>query len=277
MSGGMSPLLSFGAIAAGLVVIMALVWAITLRPGRSGWIDVVWSLATGIAGCLAALVPLGHPGAGSHRPGLVAALVLGWGLRLGLHIASRTTSGHDDPRYAALRAEWGAHFATRSFWFLQIQALAAMFLAAVAALAAHNPGDGMPIGGWRVQDATGVALMLLGIGGEALADCQLQKFRREPANSGQVCDRGLWGLSRHPNYFCEWLVWAGVAVMAIDLAGDYPAGWLALAGPLLMYGLLVHASGIPPLEAHMLRSREEVFRAYQARVNAFWPGWPRRS
>jgi steroid 5-alpha reductase family enzyme len=28
---------------------------------------------------------------------------------------------------------------------------------------------------------------------------------------------------------------------------------------------------VPPLEAHMLRSRGDVFRDYQKRVNAFWP------
>ena len=38
-----------------------------------------------------------------------------------------------------------------------------------------------------------------------------------------------------------------------------------------MYWLLVHVSGIPLLEAHMLRSRGDAFRAYQARVRAFWP------
>jgi steroid 5-alpha reductase family enzyme len=37
--------------------------------------------------------------------------------------------------------------------------------------------------------------------------------------------------------------------------------------------VLVHASGIPPLEAHMLRSRGDAFRAYQARTSAFFP-WP---
>jgi steroid 5-alpha reductase family enzyme len=41
-----------------------------------------------------------------------------------------------------------------------------------------------------------------------------------------------------------------------------------------MYWLLVHVSGIPPLEAHMLRSRGVQFRRYQERVNAFWPGVP---
>ena len=60
-------------------------------------------------------------------------------------------------------------------------------------------------------------------------------------------------------------------MIAIDLSGGYPWGWLALAGPAFMYWLLVHVSGIPPLEAHMLRSRGEAFRAHQSRVGAFWP------
>jgi steroid 5-alpha reductase family enzyme len=40
-----------------------------------------------------------------------------------------------------------------------------------------------------------------------------------------------------------------------------------------MYWVLVHVSGIPPLEDHMLRSRGEAFRAYQKRTRAFFP-WP---
>lgn len=44
----------------------------------------------------------------------------------------------------------------------------------------------------------------------------------------------------------------------------------------MMYWLLVHVSGIPPLEEHMLKSRGERFRVLQRRVNAFFPG-PRKN
>jgi steroid 5-alpha reductase family enzyme len=37
-----------------------------------------------------------------------------------------------------------------------------------------------------------------------------------------------------------------------------------------MYWLLVHVSGIPPLEQQMLKSRGDAFRAYQTRVSAFF-------
>ena len=99
----------------------------------------------------------------------------------------------------------------------------------------------------------------------------LQQFGADPANNGKVCDVGLWRLSRHPNYFFEWLGWLAYPMIAIDLGGAYPGGWLAILAPMLMYYLLVHVSGIPPLEEHMLKSRGEAFRDYQRRVNAFWP------
>jgi steroid 5-alpha reductase family enzyme len=154
------------------------------------------------------------------------------------------------------------------FGFLQVQALAGALLAVAVMVAAHRPG---PLG-W--QDAAGVALMLLAIGGEGLADAQLARFKADPANHGKVCDIGLWGWSRHPNYFFEWLVWMAWPVIAIGLA--WPWGWLALAGPAFMALLLIKGSGVPPLEAAMIRSRGEAYRAYQRRVSVFIPLPPRK-
>ena len=41
----MSDLAPYLGIAAALVAAMTGAWALTLRPGRSGWIDVIWSFA----------------------------------------------------------------------------------------------------------------------------------------------------------------------------------------------------------------------------------------
>ncbi|WP_315928374.1 DUF1295 domain-containing protein [Mesorhizobium sp. SP-1A] len=254
------------ALAACLSATMIGAWLIAILTGRSGWIDAIWSFATGAFGAAAAMIPLANSQI-SMRQMLVAILALFWSLRLGLHISIRTARGGDDPRYKQLREEWGGSFKRRLFWFLQIQALAAFALALSIMLAAHNPAPGLGVADW-----TGFAVLIVAIVGETIADRQLSAFRSNPANKGKVCDVGLWGISRHPNYFFEWLGWLAYAIVAIDLTGAYPWGWLAIAGPLLMYWLLVHASGIPPLEAHMLRSRGKAFRDYQRRVNPFWPG-----
>lgn len=156
------------------------------------------------------------------------------------------------------------------FWLLQKQALVSIPLALSVILAASNPLPAL-----RVQDIVAVLVLLVAIAGEGAADAQLRRFRADPANKNRVCDVGLWGWSRHPNYFFEWFGWLAYPLFAIDLNGGYPWGWLALAGSACMYWLLVHISGIPPLEEHMLDRRRDAFRAYQARTNAFFPA-PRR-
>lgn len=254
------------ALAVCLSATMAGAWLVALWTGRSGWIDAIWSFATGVFGAAAALIPLADTEI-STRQVLVAGLALVWSLRLGIYIAERTALGGDDPRYKQIREEWGNAFKTRLFWFLQIQALAALALTLSIMLAAHNPAPGLNSSDWL-----GVAVLIVAVVGETIADRQLSTFRSNPANKGKVCDVGAWGFSRHPNYFFEWLGWLAYAVIAVDVTGAYLWGWLASAGPLLMYWLLVRASGIPPLEAHMLRSRGKTFREYQRRVNAFWPG-----
>jgi steroid 5-alpha reductase family enzyme len=248
-----------------LVVAMTLAWVLQRVTSNCGWVDATWSYATAAAGMTAALWP-GVPRGG--RAALAALLIGAWGLRLGTHIARRSASGHEDVRYAELRRQWGAAFQGRLFVFLMIQAVAALVLVLSVLMAARAP---FPFP--RAGDAAGLLILLAAIAGEGIADAQLQRFRVDPRNRGQVCETGLWRYSRHPNYFFEWLGWCAWPVLAIaplhPLA--YPLGWLALIGPAFMYWLLVHVSGIPPLEERMLASRGETYRAYQARTRAFLP------
>jgi len=117
----------------------------------------------------------------------------------------------------------------------------------------------------------GVIVWALGVGGEAVADAQLKRFRQDPGNRGKTCRRGLWRYSRHPNYFCEGVHWCTYVVMSIGL----PDWWLTLVGPVVMIGALLKVSGIPMAEAQALASRGEDYREYQRTTNAFIPWFPR--
>lgn len=251
------------AVTAFLSVSMMLAWVIQRRLRNAGMVDVVWTFALGLAGIAYALAPVPGVDWPGTRQILVALLAGLWSARLGLHILARARKGAEDTRYAHFRQEWGAAFERRMFGFLQIQAAAAAFLAISMLLAARNPA---PLG-WR--DGAALAIMLIAIGGEALADAQLRRFRAEPSNKGKICDTGLWGLSRHPNYFFEWLGWLAYPLFAISAVHSW--GWLALSAPAFMYWLLVYVSGIPPLEAQMARSRGDAWTAYAARTRAFLP------
>lgn len=251
-------------IAIWLSLTMAGAWAIQRVTGASGWIDTIWSFGTGSGGIIAALFADGD----FERRMAVLLIIAAWSLRLGSHIGFRTRGGGEDPRYAKFIEEWGDSAAWRLFLFLQIQAAAAFILVLAVYLAATNDAH-FP----RVTDTLSIMVALVALAGEAASDWQLAQFRKTPQAKTEVCEIGLWRYSRHPNYFFEWLFWCCWPLLAWSVLAW---SWLSLLAPLLMYWLLVHVSGIPPLEEHMLRSRGDKFRALQARVNAFFPG-PRKS
>jgi steroid 5-alpha reductase family enzyme len=251
----------------GLSAVMAAAWLLQQRTGRSGWVDVSWSLGVGAVGSTAALWPIAGDAA-QWRQVLVAALAAFWSLRLGLHIARRNRRAGDDPRYRQLVSEWGEDAPRRMFVFLQSQAAVGVVLVLAIILAAHVSDATL-----RLQDVLGVGILFSGIVGEAIADRQLRTFAGDPANRGAVCNVGLWRYSRHPNYFFEWTVWLAYPMIAVD-AND-PITWLSLAAPACMYWVLVRVSGIPPLEQHMLRTRGEAFARYQSETSPFFP-LPRR-
>jgi len=264
-----SYLAALALIALALSVLMAGAWVIQQRTGNSGWVDTIWTFSVGLVGAASSLWPIENT-APNPRQWLVAALVAIWSLRLGIHVAVRTAGISDDPRYAAFAKEWGLAAPRRMFVFLQNQALGSVPLVFAVFVAAHFPQPGL-----RWQDYLGAIILALGIAGEALADRQLKQFRETPGHQGQVCDAGLWHWSRHPNYFFEWLGWLAYPVIAIS--PHYAWGWASLLAPAFMYGILVYVTGIPPLEAQMLRSRGERYREYQSRTSIFFPLPPRRN
>ena len=259
-----------GAMGLTLSAIMAAAWQVQRTTGHTGWIDVFWTFGTGTVAALGSLAPLSADHALTARQIVVAILIALWSLRLGLHILARTREAGDDPRYREMIRQWGPQQNQRMFLLLQTQAAVALVLAVSVALAAHHPRPDLDVG-LGVVDFLGIALLIGALVGEAVSDWQLRRFRSVPANRGQICEEGLWRLSRHPNYFFEWLCWLAYPLIAIDLSGANPLGWISLLAPACMYWVLVYVSGIPPLEEHMLRSRGAQFRALQARTRPFFP------
>ena len=248
---------------AGLAVLaMSIAWAVVRRAGDGGWADVIWTLAVGMAGAVAALWP--SPEAAPTRQALVAILIALWSVRLATHLASRTARARaPDPRYEDFKRRWGG-WGFKAWGFLMIQAATVVVLAVSIRAAAVRPVAALD---WR--DALAVLIVVIAVAGEGLADRQMTLFRRDPTNHGKVAETGLWAWSRHPNYFFEWTFWLSWPVMAVAIAP--PDSWLSLLAPTQMWWLLNHVSGVPMLERQMLKSRPDAYRAYQTRVSRFLP------
>jgi steroid 5-alpha reductase family enzyme len=252
-----------------LFAVMICAW-ITQRLTRNvGWVDVYWTFGTGAAGAGLALARF-DGAAPDARQILVAVLALIWALRLGLYVALRVAHSPEDRRYVEIREEWGAAFQGRLFGFLMIQAAVGLLLAVAIMLAARNPAPGL-----GPTDLIGAGILAAAILGEGVADEQMRRFKADRSNHGLICDQGLWAWSRHPNYFFEWFGWLAYPVIAWPVGGVYLWGLAAWVAPVLMYLVLARGTGVPPLEAHMLKSRGQAFADYQARVSRFFPAPPR--
>jgi len=257
------------AVAASLSLTMVFAWAFQKRVGNAGWVDVFWSVGVGLAGIAFALAPLEAGDAPTPRRILVALLVSLWSGRLVLHTVGRAARGREDARHANLRRHWGGQFQRRLFGLLQLQALVALLLSLAVFAAARNPEPGL-----RPVDWIGAVTLLVSVSGATVADLQLWSFRQKHPGKRLICDAGLWGWSRHPNYFFEWLGWVAYPLIAIASPADYFWGWGALVAPIAMYWLLVHVWGIPYAEAQLVAGCGEAYRAYRARTSAFLPFRP---
>lgn len=242
---------------------MAGLWLVQRRWGDAGIVDAAWAGGIGLLTLAYALLLPGVP----QRKVMVGVVAGVWSIRLAGYVLKRVWSMPEDGRYQQMKRDWGADAQRRLFRFYQYQAVAMVLFSLPVLLALMNPADV----GWL--DWTGVAIGVLAIAGESLADWQLDRFRSDPAHRGKVCQAGLWRYSRHPNYFFEWLHWWAYVLLAW---GWWP-GRLALGGPLLMWFFVTRVTGIPPTEAQSIRSRGEAYREYQRTTNAFFPWLPRRS
>ena len=122
-----------------------------------------------------------------------------------------------------------------------------------------------------MTEFAGLTLWFFALLGEAIADRQLSAFNREPGSKNQVCRRGLWRWSRHPNYFFQSLLWWGLFLMALPA----PWGWASIAAPLAMLHFLLNVTGIPLTERLSVAKRGDAYRDYQRTTSAFVPWFPK--
>ena len=243
-----------------VVLVMLLLWLLGIRQNNFSYVDLGWS-----ANFILLAVVYGVLGDGDiTRRMLICGMYGLWASRLTLHLATRIIGEPEEGRYVQLRDEWGAtgNLNLKFMGFFQFQALLNIVLGLPMLLAVMNPSPTL-----YVVEIAGAGLWAIALIGETIADAQLKKFKQQVSNKGKVCDAGLWGWSRHPNYFFEWIIWIAYALFALAS----PMGWLALGLPVLMLHFLLNVTGIRATEEQAVRSKGEAYREYQRTVSAFVP------
>lgn len=239
--------------------VMTLVWYRQVFTKNAGIVDGWWSYNFGLITLLYFFLAPGD----FTRKLIILIPVLIWSIRLGTHLLIRnTTHEHEDTRYAKLRKEYGQHENFRMWVFFMYQAISNVILTLPFLVICVDPSPELSTLVW-----IGLIVWVIAVIGESVADQQLKNFKKDPANKGKVCEVGLWNYSRHPNYFFEWLIWVGFALIALDS----PYGYLGLICPVIMYILLNNVTGIPMLEELAVKSKGERYVRYQKTTSAFFP------
>lgn len=234
---------------------------------NSSFYDAYWSVAPAVIALWLALGPGSVEGL-TPRQGLVLALVLLYAVRLTYNWA-RGWEGleHEDWRYVDLRKKTGKLYWVVSLLGLHLMPTVMVYLGCLPLHSALVTGAA----GFGPLDVLAAIVTLGAIVIEGLADEQLRAFRMSDQPEGAICTVGLWGYSRHPNYFGEISFWGGLCLFGVA-AG---APWWAAVGVVAMIGLFVGVS-IPLAEKRSLVRRPH-YAEHQRKVSMLLPWFPSRS
>jgi steroid 5-alpha reductase family enzyme len=251
----------FTAAGVTVAVYMSCIFLVAIALKDNSVVDIAYGGAFIAAVAAAGLVSwTGHP-----RQLLVTGMITLWGLRLAVHLFTRSRGRGEDFRYRKWREEWGSYFLIRSFFQIYLlQGTVVLIVASPALMVMASPGPGLGL-----LDAAGVGIWTLGFIFEALGDWQLLVFKKDSGNRGKIITHGLWRYSRHPNYFGECTLWWGVYLVALGSPG---ALWTAVS-PLTINFLLLYVSGIPMLEKKY--KGDPAFEEYKRRTSPLIPWFPR--
>lgn len=246
--------------------IMTPVFFVALKINNFSIVDIAWSYMFSI---VALFYYLTLP-ALTNRKLILFIMVLFWSLRLGTHLLLRIIKEHphEEGRYLTLRSKWKDRLKLNFFIFFIAQGISVSFLALPILIAmsetAHNP--------ILIFEKSAFLLWICAIVGESISDAQLKNFKSKPENKGKVCDVGLWGYSRHPNYFFEWLIWVSFAWYA----WNGPFNYLAWISPAIILYLLFKVTGIPATEKQSIKSKGQAYIDYQNKTSAFIPWFKKK-
>lgn len=235
------------------------IWTLYLYSKNASIIDTCWSIGIFLCSTSYLLVQQNLEFL-SFKTVISWLLLLLWATRLaGFLWLTRVAKNHRDPRYETLSENWKVSKAIGFLFNYMLQGLLMMVIALPFLFIANNHPPHL-----LIIDYCAIALIVIALIGEGIADWQLHQFKRN--SPGMVCNVGLWNYSRHPNYFFEWLIWFGFCLLGVN--SEY--GYLSVLSPLLLLVIFVFITG-PITEQQSLKSRGAAYKHYQQTTSFIIP------
>ena len=240
-----------------IIIHMSLIWLWYRITNNPSVVDVGWASGLTVSG-------LTYLNLSQHAPSMrtivLSTALLMWGIRLGGYLWwTRIRQKQVDKRYIALSHSWRVKKPLGFFINFQLQGIFIFIVSISWYIISLNPEKQI-----NVVELIGLIFFIVALGLEALADLQLQRFKK--THPGQVCNQKLWRFSRHPNCFFEWLIWCSFIFFAVSS----PYGVLSLISPFALYLIMVCIT-IPITERESVKSRGQTYIEYQSRTPKFFP------
>jgi steroid 5-alpha reductase family enzyme len=237
---------------------------------NNGLADIGWGMGfvvVGVSSFLYAFLTQNIPLEGFLIGIVVLGLVIIWGFRLFFYLGLRNWNKAEDYRYVAMKEKWKTNIAIKSYLYVfMLQGILLFVISLPIQLSFLLVPVTLGIENYIVL-GLGVLLWIVGFIFEALGDHQLKTFKSDPKNKGKIMDKGLWKLTRHPNYFGESLMWWSIFIVSIS--GFNPIALFGFFGSLLIHLLLLYVSGVPLLEKKY--ANNEAYQAYAKVTSKFFP------
>jgi len=191
----------------------------------------------------------------------ISLAVLIWTLRLGGFLLIRVLDAGEDKRFRTIKTN-----PTQFFMTFNLSALWVVICSLCALTAVSN-------GVFEVSPIfyLGLSVFMAGFLIEVIADNQKTSFRAIPENRNSFITTGLWSVSRHPNYFGEVTLWAGIAIMSVPYLQGIQ--YWTLISPIFSFVLIYFVSGVRMLEARAnVKWGENLdYQAYVKKTPIFFP------
>ena len=243
-------------------------WLTSVITKEYSWVDRIWSI-----------IPIAYmwvfasvDGFADTRLVVMAVLVTLWGARLTFNFARKGgyAKGGEDYRWAILREKMNPIvYQIFNIFFIVIFQNVLLFLITLPALqvSGNATAFGLLDFGWAAAFLGFLAL-------EFAADQQQWNFHqaKKAGKANGFLDKGLFSISRHPNFFAEQAQWWVLYFWGATLTGEFFA--YPLIGVVLLSALF----------AGSLRFTEQIslgkypdYAKYQKRVSALIPWFARKA
>lgn len=165
---------------------------------------------------------------------LLGSMVIIWATRLSSFLFLRVKKSGEDVRFKKIKHSFS--------WFLMTFMLQGMwvFMCIFPALIVISSFNS-EINNYAIVGST---VWLFGFLFEIVADNQKSNFNK--FNKGEFISTGLWSITRHPNYFGEFILWLGITIASLGYIDHYK--YIVMLTPIFVYLLLTRVSGVNLLE-----------------------------